>query len=121
MARTKDAWFGPRLKEARESAGLTQEQLAELVPVAAQTVKDWERGRKHPMLEKLPRLAEVLGVDPGRFFPESCASDRVQEGDPTADTVEERLERIERQILRVLAEVRSLGTLRASADPAPGD
>lgn len=37
--------------------------------VSEQTVRQWERGRKFPHLRKLPRLGEVLGVQPGSFFP----------------------------------------------------
>lgn len=105
MESAKCDWFGPRLREAREKAGLTQEELAELVQVALQTVKDWEKGRKCPMLERVPLLAEILGVPAGSFFPDT--PDRVQEGRSTY-SLDERLERVERQLSRVLGELRAL-------------
>jgi transcriptional regulator with XRE-family HTH domain len=106
----KEDWFGPRLKEAREYSGLTQDQVAEFVGVAVQTVKDWENARKTPKLERIPRLAEVLGVSPGRLFPdgENPAPDRVEDTLPPEASVEARLARIERQLRRVLEDLQEL-------------
>lgn len=36
--------FGKRLKQAREQAGFTQEQLAEDVGVTRQAISRWEQG-----------------------------------------------------------------------------
>ncbi len=56
-----------RLQEAREACGLTQAALADLLGVTRQAVSQYERGRDTPRPNRLPRLAEVLGVNP-RFF-----------------------------------------------------
>jgi len=110
VKRAKDDWFGPRLKEAREYSGLTQDQVAEFVGVAVQTVKDWENARKTPKLERIPRLAEVLGVSPGRLFPdgENPAADRADEALSPEASIEARLARIERQLRRVLEDLQEL-------------
>src|SRR5262245_12555009 len=53
-----------RLRELREKAGLTQEQLAELVDVRRATISDLERGESGRItLELIDRLAAVLGVE----------------------------------------------------------
>ena len=55
--------FALRLKQARENAGLTQEQLAETVGVTRQAVSRWEQGHTQPDLEMLVALSGALEVD----------------------------------------------------------
>ena len=51
-----------RIKTCRQSAGLSQEKLAELVGVSRQAVTKWETGQSAPSTENLFRLAEILGT-----------------------------------------------------------
>ena len=54
-----------RIRKAREAAGLTQAQLAQMVGSKsgrAGTVSDWEAGRL-PNAETIAELPAVLGVD----------------------------------------------------------
>ena len=51
-----------RIKNCRQSAGLSQEKVAELVGVSRQAVTKWETGQSAPSTEKLFRLAEILGT-----------------------------------------------------------
>jgi transcriptional regulator with XRE-family HTH domain len=54
------------LREAREAAGLTQVQLAELADVRQATVSEMERSvRRSVDLAILDRLCRVLNVEPG--------------------------------------------------------
>ena len=53
---------GARLRAARESAGLTREQLAVLVGRSAQSVALWERGTVTPNVRVLAVVAEALGI-----------------------------------------------------------
>ena len=93
----EENWFGTRLKTLRERAGLTQEQLAERMDVSGQSVWDWENGRKRPGLGRVPRLSEVLGVEPGSLFPSQREALRARgdEGLLPAGDLGERLDRIE--------------------------
>ncbi len=52
--------IGERLKAARESAGLTQSQVAERLSVSEMTVYRWETGRFEPSFAKLQALARLL-------------------------------------------------------------
>src|SRR5215217_8454451 len=52
------------MKRLRAAHDLTQEQLAEQVGCAAQTVRMLETGRRRPSREMAERLADVLGVLP---------------------------------------------------------
>ena len=51
-----------RIKDCRQSAGLSQEKLSELVGVSRQAVTKWESGQSAPSTENLFRLAEILGT-----------------------------------------------------------
>ena len=45
--------FADQLTAARKAAGMTQEQLADAVHVARNTISSWERGRTQPDLDTL--------------------------------------------------------------------
>ncbi|MBO5232255.1 MAG: helix-turn-helix transcriptional regulator [Clostridia bacterium] len=54
--------FGSRLREARNMAKFTQEQLAEKVNIGTTYVSDIERGAKFPSLSLFIKLVDALGV-----------------------------------------------------------
>ena len=54
--------FANRLKEARQSRGLSQEELAERLSISRQAVGKWEQGFAYPEVEKLLTLCAVLNV-----------------------------------------------------------
>ena len=54
--------FGEKLKSARKSAGLTQEQLADKLLVSRQAVTKWESDKGMPDIENLRQLSQLLGV-----------------------------------------------------------
>lgn len=56
-----DTMNGTEIRNARERAGLTQEELGELVGVSGRTVGNWERGKSIPR-NKLAKLRVVLDV-----------------------------------------------------------
>lgn len=54
--------FAERLKEARRSRGLSQEELAAQLDVTRQAVGKWEQGHSYPEVEKLLTLCAVLNT-----------------------------------------------------------
>lgn len=64
--------IGPRIREARHLAGMTQKQLAALVHVETIQVSRWERGDSVPSVARLERIAEALGVPVTAFFGEQA-------------------------------------------------
>ena len=54
--------LGEKLKSARKSAGLTQEQLAKKLLVSRQAITKWEAGKGMPDVENLRRLSKLLNV-----------------------------------------------------------
>lgn len=62
MENKKNLTFGEKLKTARKSAGLTQEQLAEKLTVSRQAVTKWEADRGLPDIENIRLIAKLLNV-----------------------------------------------------------
>lgn len=56
------ATFGDRVAAARESAGLTQSELAKRLGVGVGTLRSWEDDRREPRANRLSMLAGVLNV-----------------------------------------------------------
>jgi HTH-type transcriptional regulator, cell division transcriptional repressor len=54
--------FGERLRDAREAAGMSQQQIASRLGVKAATVNHWETGKKEPRANRLQMLASLLNV-----------------------------------------------------------
>ena len=49
-----------RIKERRESVGLTRVQVADRLGVSTAAVRKWEVGMAKPCADKLPLLADLL-------------------------------------------------------------
>lgn len=61
---TEPGHFGARLRELREQAGLTREQLAERTGLKIGGIRDIEQGvNKAPRWDNVVALAQALGVD----------------------------------------------------------
>ena len=75
--------IGAKIKQLRNKAGLTQEQLATALGISAQSVSKWENAITMPDVALLPLLAGELGVSIDELFDL---------------TVEQKLHRIERGI-----------------------
>jgi transcriptional regulator with XRE-family HTH domain len=56
--------WAQRIKQARESASLSQGTLGEAVGVSQGTVSDWEQGKTEPNLTQYRAIASVTGADP---------------------------------------------------------
>ncbi len=64
MTRRQDAPFGAQLRQLREAASLTQEELAERAGLTADGISALERGeRRRPYPHTVRALAEVTGVE----------------------------------------------------------
>ena len=55
--------IGKNIRDLRNQAGLSQEQLAARLFVTRQTISNYENGRTRPDVEQILRLAEVFGTD----------------------------------------------------------
>ena len=60
--------LGKKIRQLRFKADLTQEQLADRIGVAAQSVSKWENDVAMPDITTLPLLAEIFGVSIDDLF-----------------------------------------------------
>lgn len=54
--------IGEKIREARKSAGLTQEQMAEKLMVSRQAITKWESDRGIPDVDNLKAISSLLNV-----------------------------------------------------------
>ena len=54
--------MGVRLQCLRQAAGLSQSGLAKAAGVPIGTLRNWEQGRRVPLLDTAARVAKALGV-----------------------------------------------------------
>lgn len=66
---------GALIRALRQQKNLTQRQLADAIGVSDKAVSKWERGRSHPDVETLQRLADALGVELTELLDETPPAD----------------------------------------------
>lgn len=93
-----------QIRDAREKAGITQEELAEQMEVSRQTISRWETGATRPSADKLTRLSQVLGVSADALLGvEPIPAAEAPEEEPSEPPVEEPVSRRSRGLLVPLA------------------
>ena len=66
--------LGEALRDARQQAGLTQAEVAELVETDPETISRFERGKALPSLVRLLALAEALKTPMGNLVGKASPS-----------------------------------------------
>jgi transcriptional regulator with XRE-family HTH domain len=67
MTTNESIAFGQRLRELRAEGGVSQDQLARRTGIHSTAIGRFERGAREPRLRSILRLADGLGVRPGRL------------------------------------------------------
>lgn len=65
--------IGKRLKEAREKAGITQEELGKKIGVTGSAITNYEKETSHPKEPVMYALMDALNVEPNFLF-QDCVS-----------------------------------------------
>ena len=60
--------FQDRIRKAREHAGLKQDELAQLLGVARNTLNRWENGSTNPSENTIILLSEATGIPLSWFY-----------------------------------------------------
>lgn len=55
-------FVGEKLRNARRTNGLTQQELADLLECDVQQIRKWERGSCNPRPKTQKKLKEILGI-----------------------------------------------------------
>ena len=71
--------WGKTIKEIRKSAGLSQEEFAERVGVARQTIYKWEQDIAQPTPKNIAKISEEFFVSPKIFYEEDAVDFAVAE------------------------------------------
>ncbi|MEM1273691.1 MAG: helix-turn-helix transcriptional regulator [Pseudomonadota bacterium] len=94
----ENSTFGDRLAAARDSAGLSQSELARRAGVRVSSIRSWENDQSEPRANTLQRVSGILGV--------SLMWLLAGEGDGVLSVVEETPD----DLRDVLLEIRALRT-----------
>ena len=60
--------FQISMAAARVNAGLTQDDIAEIMHVSKQTIVNWEKGRVKPKLAQFKMYCEIVGMSEDHIF-----------------------------------------------------
>ncbi|MBR0144139.1 MAG: helix-turn-helix transcriptional regulator [Clostridia bacterium] len=72
--------IGKRLKDMRTGMGMTQEECAEKLGVARQTLSSWESGRTFPDIRSVVAISDLFGVSLDALLKEDAAAvDRLED------------------------------------------
>jgi len=63
---------GAKIKQCRETLGLTQQDLAGRLHVTVQAVSQWENGRTQPDSDRILQLSKILGTTADALLDESA-------------------------------------------------
>ena len=96
--------FGSNVKKYRLKKGYTQEKLAELAEISDKVISPIETGRSFIKLEDMPKLCEVLEVEPFQLFLTNETSGEISD-DLRRERVLTRLKTCNREELDLLCDV----------------
>ncbi len=96
--------FGSNVKKYRLKKGYTQEKLAELAEISDKVISPIETGRSFIKLEDMPKLCEVLEVEPFQLFLTNETSGEIAD-DLRRERVLTRLKTCNREELDLLCDV----------------
>ncbi len=96
--------FGSNVKKYRLKKGYTQEKLAELAEISDKVISPIETGRSFIKLEDMPKLCEVLEVEPFQLFLTNEISGEISD-DLRRERVLTRLKTCKREELDLLCDI----------------
>ena len=106
---SKDTQFfkalGARMANARKAQRLTQQQIADQLGIAQQTIAHYEVGRLRPPASLLPPLVQALGLTLEELLGQEVASNGKRGPTPKLQKQFERISQLPRAKQQVLMEM----------------
>lgn len=110
--------FGARLRELRQAAGYTQQELAQEIDVTRRRIAYYEGETEHPPAALLTALAEALGVTTDELLGATPLRKKTPKTDSRLQRRMKQIERMHpkhrRQVLQILDALIEREQLRAS-------
>jgi len=78
MKRKHPLPLGENIKALRKQRGMTQEELAAKIQCTQETVVYYEKNKKRPSADKIPLLAQALGVTVNDLFGKSTSENAIK-------------------------------------------
>lgn len=100
---TTSAGLGERLRQAREWAGFSQQDAAEVTGIAREVISYWETDRRVPGLGQLTRLAATYGTTAAYLLGHAPAPSQAEEHARLYRAVDARAPRTRAEVQRWLA------------------
>ncbi|QUO37626.1 helix-turn-helix transcriptional regulator [Dysosmobacter sp. Marseille-Q4140] len=89
--------FGEKLQALRQSAGMSQDALAERLDVSRQAVSRWERDETMPETDKVVVLADIFGVTTDYLLrPQAAEQPSAEEHPPRSSPTQAQRDTISR-------------------------
>ena len=89
--------FGEKMQALRQSAGMSQDALAERLDVSRQAVSRWERDETMPETDKVVVLADIFGVTTDYLLrPQAAEQPSAEEHPPRSDPTQAQRDTISR-------------------------
>lgn len=85
--------FGTKLQQLRKAAGLSQEQLAELIHISRQAISKWELDQAAPDIEKVSLLCKVFSISADELLDIASHSPQEPENGKLAGCVKMNIKR----------------------------
>ena len=95
-------FFGKRIRQYREAAGLTQEKLAAYIDVSPIFISYIERGIRLPSLNNFIKIANTLNISADILLADSLSSGYKIRASQFADKLDELPKREQQRIFAVL-------------------
>ncbi len=94
--------YGEKLTAYRRNAGLTQQQIGDMLNVSAQAVSKWENDQSEPDINTLCRLAEIFEVSLNDLLGVENAGPITQNGQKKSEGLGTRLKNFFKKYKRVI-------------------
>lgn len=74
-----DNEMGRLISSLRKEKNMTQQELADKLNITDKAVSKWERGLSYPDISLIPKLSEILDIDPNKLLGSNSKNDTQNE------------------------------------------